>query len=200
MPADRLIRVCTAAVVTAVAGFAAVVSYSHIYDLGRAHGGQAGIAPRLLPLSVDGLILAASLVMLHDARSGRRPAVLARCMLVLGVGATIAANVAYGAAYGLAGAVIWAWPAVAFIGSAEMVMGMVRRAGTGTGVPGSLAAAPAGAAAANGQPHPEATRLFAADIAAGTVPSIRRIRDELHCGQPRAERVRAYLAALAEAR
>jgi predicted small integral membrane protein len=35
---DRLIRTATAAVVVAVAAFAAVVSYSHIYDLGRAHG------------------------------------------------------------------------------------------------------------------------------------------------------------------
>jgi hypothetical protein len=30
---DRLIRATTATVVCAVAGFAAVVSYSHIYDL-----------------------------------------------------------------------------------------------------------------------------------------------------------------------
>ena len=56
MTGDRLIRASTAAVVTAVAAFAAVVSYSHIYDLGRAHG-QNGTAARLLPLSVDGLIL-----------------------------------------------------------------------------------------------------------------------------------------------
>jgi hypothetical protein len=53
-------------VVCAVAAFAAVVSYSHIYGLGRAHG-QDGTAARLLPLSVDGLILAASLVLLHEA-------------------------------------------------------------------------------------------------------------------------------------
>jgi hypothetical protein len=55
---DRVIRFATAAVVCAVAAFAAVVSYSHIYGLGRAHG-QDGTAARLLPLSVDGLILAA---------------------------------------------------------------------------------------------------------------------------------------------
>ena len=41
---DRLIRVATAAVVCAVAAFAAVVSYSHIYGLGRAHG-QDGRRP-----------------------------------------------------------------------------------------------------------------------------------------------------------
>jgi hypothetical protein len=54
-----VIRFATAAVVCAVAAFAAVVSYSHIYGLGRVHG-QDGAAARLLPLSVDGLILAAS--------------------------------------------------------------------------------------------------------------------------------------------
>jgi hypothetical protein len=74
---DRLIRIATAAVVCAVAGFAAVVSYTHIYDLGRAHG-QDGTPARLLPLSVDGLILAASLVLLHEARNGRDAPRLAR--------------------------------------------------------------------------------------------------------------------------
>ena len=72
MTGDRLIRAGTAAVVAAVAAFAAIVSYSHIYDLGRLHG-QAGTAARLLPLSVDGLILAASLaepVNLHGAPLG----------------------------------------------------------------------------------------------------------------------------------
>ena len=57
MTGDRMIRLATAAVVCAVAAFAAVVSYSHIYGLGRVHG-QDGTAARLLPLSVDGLILA----------------------------------------------------------------------------------------------------------------------------------------------
>jgi Protein of unknown function (DUF2637) len=124
---DRLIRASTALVVTAVASFAAVVSYSHIYDLGRAHG-QAGTAARLLPLSVDGLILAASLVLLHEARNRRPAPALARGMLALGVAATVAANVAYGAGFGWPGAVISAWPAVAFIGAAEMALGLVRRA------------------------------------------------------------------------
>jgi hypothetical protein len=49
---------------------------SHIYDLGRAHG-QDGSPARLLPLSVD-LILAASLVLLHEARNGRDAPRLAR--------------------------------------------------------------------------------------------------------------------------
>ena len=107
---DRVIRFATAAVVCAVAAFAAVVSYSHIYGLGRAHG-QDGTAARLLPLSVDGLILAASLVLLHEARNGRDAPRLARFMLWLGIGATIGANIAFGAAYGLLGALISGmWP------------------------------------------------------------------------------------------
>src|SRR5262249_3038923 len=77
---DRGIRVVTAVVVLAVAAFAATVSYSHIYDLGCAHG-QSGAADRLLPLSVDGLIVAASLVMLHEARNGRRAPGLARVVI-----------------------------------------------------------------------------------------------------------------------
>ena len=127
MTGDRVIRLATAAVVCAVAAFAAVVSYSHIYGLGRAHG-QDGTPARLLPLSVDGLILAASLVLLHEARNGRDAPRLARFMLWLGIAATIGANIAYGAGYGLLGALISAWPAVAFIGSVEIAMQQVRRA------------------------------------------------------------------------
>jgi Protein of unknown function (DUF2637) len=121
------IRFTTAAVVCAVAAFAAVVSYSHIYGLGRHHG-QDGTAARLLPLSVDGLVLAASLVLLHEARNDRDASGLARFMLWLGIGATIGANIAYGAGYGLLGALISAWPAVAFIGTVEIAMQQVRQA------------------------------------------------------------------------
>ena len=126
MTGDRVIRFTTAAVVCTVAAFAAVVSYSHIYGLGRAHG-QDGTAARLLPLSVDGLILAASLVLLHEARNDR-DARLARFMLWLGISATIGANIACGAGYGLLGALISAWPAVAFIGTVEIATQLVRRA------------------------------------------------------------------------
>jgi hypothetical protein len=112
-------------VVTAVAAFAAIVSYSHVYDLGRLHG-QSGTAARRLPLSVDGLILAASRLLLHEARSGRPAPALAGCMLWLGVSATLAANALHGLAWGLLGVALSAWPGAAF-GSVELLMGMVRR-------------------------------------------------------------------------
>ena len=37
---------------------------------------------------------------------------------------------------------------------------------------------------------------FAGEVSVGQVPSVRVIRARLHVGQPRAQRVRAYLTAL----
>jgi len=82
--ADQRIRTATASVVVGVAAFAAAVSYSHIYDLARSHG-QTRLDAGLMPLSVDGLILAASFVHLHEARLGRSAPPLARSLLWLGV-------------------------------------------------------------------------------------------------------------------
>ena len=90
---------------------------------------------------MDGLILAASLVLLHEARNDRDAPALARFMLWLGIGATIGANIAYGAGYGLLGALISAWPAVAFIGAVEIAMQQVRRA-RGPLAPTSVPAVP----------------------------------------------------------
>jgi len=124
---DTVIRVLAAVVVLAVAAFAAIVSYSHIFELGRHHG-QDGTAARLLPLSVDGLIASASLVMLHAARRKLDVPPLARWMLGLGVAATVAANIFYGLPFGWLSAVVSAWPAVAFVGSVEMAVRFVRDA------------------------------------------------------------------------
>jgi hypothetical protein len=41
--------------------------------------------------------------------------------------------------------------------------------------------------------------VFAGEVAAGRVPSVRAIRARLHVRQPRAQRVRAYLTALVNA-
>lgn len=129
LDSDTTTRLLTAGVVLAVALIAAVVSYSHIFTLGRLHG-QDGVAARMLPLSVDGLIAAASLVMLHAARKQLPVPFLSRAMLALGVGATVAANVGYGLPFGWLSAVVSAWPAVAFVGSVEMAVRFVRDART----------------------------------------------------------------------
>jgi hypothetical protein len=62
-----------------------------------------------------------------------------------------------------------------------------------TPVPEVHPAAPEPPAGLNGTGH-AALEIFAADIAAGTVPSVRRVRREMHLGQPRAKQVHAFLA------
>ena len=100
--ADRIIRWTTAGAVVGVRR-CAVASYEHAYALVRAHG-EAGWTARLVPLTVDGLIYASSMVMLDSARRKVPVPALARWLLGLGIAATLAANVAHGLGHGLAGA------------------------------------------------------------------------------------------------
>ncbi len=106
MAADRGIRWTTAAAVIGVAAVAAVASYEHAYALVRAHG-EAGWTARLVPLTVDGLIYASSMVMLDSARRRVLVPPLARWLLGLGIAATLAANVAQGLGHGLT---VPGWP------------------------------------------------------------------------------------------
>jgi hypothetical protein len=62
----HVIRWSTAGAVVGVAAVAAVASYEHAYALVRAHG-EAGWTGRLVPLTVDELIYASSMVMLVTA-------------------------------------------------------------------------------------------------------------------------------------
>ena len=71
---DRVIRWSTALGVAAVA---AAASYEHAYDLVRMHG-ESGWTARLVPLTVDGLIYASSMVMLDSARRKTQVPALAR--------------------------------------------------------------------------------------------------------------------------
>jgi hypothetical protein len=125
MAADHIIRWSTARAVIGVVTVAAVASYEHAYDLVRAHG-EAGWTARLVPLTVDGLIYASSMVMLDSARRKAPVPGLARWLLGLGIAATLAANVAHGLGHGLIGAAVAAWPAVALVGSYELLMLIIR--------------------------------------------------------------------------
>src|ERR1700733_5659573 len=121
MTADRVIRWSTALAVLGVAAVAAVASYEHAYDLVRAHG-ESGWTAHMVPLTVDGLIYASSIVMLDSARRKKPVPVLARWLLGLGIAATLAANVAHGLGHGPIGAAVAAWPAVGLVGSYELLM------------------------------------------------------------------------------
>jgi len=108
-----------------LAAVAAVASYEHAYDLVQAHG-QTGWTARLIPLTVDALIYASSMVMLDSARRKTPVPALARWLLGLGIAATLAANVAHGLGHGLTGAAA-AWPGVALVGSYELLMMVICR-------------------------------------------------------------------------
>ena len=81
---DRLIRVTTALAVVAVAGVAAIISYQHAYELVRSYG-ESGTASRLLPFTIDGLIWAASMVVLDVSRRNQRVPPLAAWSLAAGI-------------------------------------------------------------------------------------------------------------------
>ncbi|MBO3753082.1 DUF2637 domain-containing protein [Streptosporangiaceae bacterium NEAU-GS5] len=125
--ADRLTRITTALAVMAVAAVAAVISYQHAYELVSSHG-ESGFTARLVPFTVDGLIWAASMVILDASRRERPIPPLAKWSLGVGIVATIGANVAHGMNHGVIGAVVSAWPAVALVGSFELLMLLTRNA------------------------------------------------------------------------
>jgi uncharacterized protein DUF2637 len=123
--ADTAIRASTAAVVLAVAGIAAYISYWHAYAVVRQYG-EGGVTALLEPGTIDGLVYASSMVILHAARHRLPVPQLARAMLALGIAASLAVNVAQGWSHGLVGAAAAAWPAVALVGSYELLAWMIR--------------------------------------------------------------------------
>jgi hypothetical protein len=140
---DRAIRLAAVAALVAVAGVAAYVSYWHAVDVVTRHG-EHDVMGHLYPVAIDGIIVAASMVLLDAARHSESAPRLAWWLLGSGITVTLAANVTYGAQYGAAGALWAAWPAAAFVGCYEMLLLLVRasarRASTGPGgpVPGAV--------------------------------------------------------------
>jgi len=124
---DRLIRLTTALAVVAVASVAAIISYQHAYELVRTHG-ESGLTARLLPFTVDGLVWAASMVVLDASRRNQRVPRLALWSLGAGILATVGANLAHGMGHGPIGALVSTWPALALVGSFELLMLLVRNA------------------------------------------------------------------------
>jgi len=121
-------RVTTASVVT-VALVAAVASYEHMRALAVLAG--EGWRAWLLPLSVDGLAVAASMTMFVRRRAGLPAGPLAWVALLLGLGASLAANVA-AAEPTVQGRLVAAWPPLGLLLAYELLMQQVKaRSGPG---------------------------------------------------------------------
>ncbi|MEQ4726144.1 DUF2637 domain-containing protein [Nonomuraea sp. B19D2] len=80
---DSIIRWTTTAAVVVLAGIAAVVSYRHMHELAVRYGEEPWSAS-LVPLSVDGMIVASSMSILYASRYGRRGSPLAWTLLIVG--------------------------------------------------------------------------------------------------------------------
>lgn len=218
-----MIRWSTTAVVVLLALVAGIVSYRHAYAVVTSYG-ETGLTAVLVPLTVDGLIYASSMVLLLCARRGLAVPALARWALGLGIAATLAANIAHGLDHGPVGAIVAAWPAVALVLGYELLMGVIR---AGTAAAERAVVEPAAAVPATGADAVErpaaaergtdgvpdaagyvpgalpdelataAAARFLGEVITGSVPGIRTIKAELGIGQDKARQVRAYLSALA---
>jgi hypothetical protein len=119
VPASPLVRGVTVLAVVVVAVIAAVVSYSHMQQLAD-HAGEAWRS-WLIPLSIDGLVVAASMVLVTARRTGVGGGVLAWGALGTGVVASLAANMADARAQ-VTAVLVAGWPAVAFAVAFELLL------------------------------------------------------------------------------
>jgi hypothetical protein len=122
---DRWISRAAAGTVAALAGLAATISYSHMRQLAAEHG-QAGWHAHAFPLSVDGVEIVASLVLLADRRAGRRSGWLSWTALAVGTAGSLAANVAT-AGPGVVSRLIAGWPALALLIAVKLLSSMLDR-------------------------------------------------------------------------
>jgi Protein of unknown function (DUF2637) len=118
-PAAPAVRVTTVAAVVVVALVAAVVSYAHMEEV--AHAAGEAWRSYLVPLSIDGLVVAASMVLLTRHRAELPGGPLAWSALAAGVVASLAANMA-DAQPTVTARLLAGWPAVAFAVAFELLL------------------------------------------------------------------------------
>lgn len=112
-----------------VGGIAAEQSYFHMRALVITSHQDKYEAEWILPLSVDGLALSATINMIQAKRAGRKPTVTSWVSLGAGVAVSLAANVASAWHDGGVARVVAGWPAVAVMLVIEMLARKGRKAG-----------------------------------------------------------------------
>ena len=141
------VRWAAVGTVLTLAGVAAFMSYGHLRAVAESQGQDAAA---LFPISVDGLIVAASLVLLVQRRGGQPGGALPWAGLLLGIAATIAGNVASAEPTTVA-RLVAAWPPIAFAISYEYLLTLLRPADPRPVAGPAPAAVPVGGA---GEPAP----------------------------------------------
>jgi hypothetical protein len=116
------VRVTTVIAVNVVAAVAAAVSFMHMHEL-AARAGE-GWRSWLVPLAIDGLVVAASMTMVVRRRAGKPTGLLAWTSITLGIAASLAANIA-AAEPTLIGRAVAAWPPIALLLAYELLMDQI---------------------------------------------------------------------------
>src|SRR4051812_48883206 len=119
---DRTIVGAAGATVVGLAGVTGAISYSHMAELARLHG-ETGWRSHAFPVSVDGIEVVASPVLLAHRRAVTRAGWLPWMALVAGTAASVAASVAVGASDPV-GRVVAGWPAVALLVAIKLMAGL----------------------------------------------------------------------------
>ena len=158
-----------AAGVGVVALTAAVISFTHVRHLAL-DAGETQLASWLLPISIDGAIVAAVAVILADSRAGRQSAALTWVLLGLGLAGSLAANIA-SAEPSLTARAVAAWPPVGLALGIEVLSGLVRRQQlTRAPVPAGVTAQPRIGAVAASLP----TQRISSGVAGAGSPAARQ--------------------------
>lgn len=200
--------------VSVVAAVAAVVSYVHMRSLAQAAGEEW--RSWLLPLSVDGLLVVASMVMFVRRRVGQPAGVLPWVGLVLGLSASLAANLAV-ARPDPVSVIVSGWPPLALAVAFELLILITREvqpgqpsaSGTNTppGQPETAADTPAQPAtdtrpAPRSKPKRALSAVPSSDRFADfpewarsleQIPSGKQIRDRYGCGYTKSQELLASL-------
>jgi hypothetical protein len=168
---DWLTRAAAVGSVLAVAAVAAWISYLHAVQIVSSNG-EPGMVGRFYPATIDGVVIAASMVLLDAARHEESAPRLAWWMLAAGIGATVTVNVLAGVAYGPLGAVVSAWPAAAFVAGFELLTKLVR------------AGARRASAAAAEEEEPQASEVPSLVPSSAEAAAEASLRETLRAGNP----------------
>jgi hypothetical protein len=112
----RFARNISAGIVASIAGYA---SYWHQVHVALAAGERTELA-HVIPLSVDGVLVVASVCMVDARREGRKPSWQTKVGFAAGIAASVGANVMSAQPTTL-GRLVAAWPALALLLVVEML-------------------------------------------------------------------------------
>jgi hypothetical protein len=118
----RIAKDSSAGIVASIAGYA---SYWHQVAVAQIAGERDELA-HIIPLSVDGVLVVASIAMVDARREGRKPSWQTRLGFIVGIAASIGANV-MSAHPTILGRAVAAWPALALLLVVEMLSSKGKR-------------------------------------------------------------------------